>query len=209
MQACCEDNVYDKLKGRSNPLNRNVLWTERITRKNGHLYHSSPFAVNLLRAQLERLHKRFVYPPVKSLFEILKRALPDEAKQETQKLPKNVCSECATCQTTADKPLHFRVSAISENDAKLKFNQQVDLNLFWLNSNSFLHDYDHDNRFSTLQILKGETTLHVWESFLTSWSLDISRHAGTNSYWPRLCFLRARHGRTFSSKWLQTWAHSY
>jgi hypothetical protein len=108
---------------------------------------------------------------VKSLFEMLKRALPDEANLETRHLLEQIRSKCATCQTTAGKPLHFRVSAISEDDAELKFNRQVDIDLLWLNSKPVLHVCDHDTRFSAAQFLRGETTLHVWEAFLTSWTL--------------------------------------
>jgi hypothetical protein len=53
------NNVDDRLEGRSNPPNSKALWNEKVTRKHGHLYLCPPFAVNLSRAQPERLHKHF------------------------------------------------------------------------------------------------------------------------------------------------------
>jgi hypothetical protein len=102
---------------------------------------------------------------------MLKRALPDEANLETRQLLEQIRSKCTTCQTTVGKPLHFRVSAISEDDAELKFNRQVDINLLWLNSKPVLHVCDDDTLFSVAQFLRGEATLHVWEAFLTSSTL--------------------------------------
>jgi hypothetical protein len=71
------NSVDDQLEGIKNPPNSKVLWNENITRKHDHLYLCLPFVVSLSRAQLESLHKHFVHPSGKSLFEMLKRAIPD------------------------------------------------------------------------------------------------------------------------------------
>jgi hypothetical protein len=105
---------------------------------------------------------------VKSLFEMPKRALPVETNLGTRHILEQIRAKCVTCQTTAGKPLHFLVSAISEDDAELKFNRQVDIDLLWLNSMPALNVCDNDTRYSAAKFLKGETTFHVWEAFLVS-----------------------------------------
>jgi hypothetical protein len=102
---------------------------------------------------------------------MLKRALHDETNLGTRHLLEQIRAKCVICQITAGKTLHFRVSAISEDDAEPKFNRQVDIDLLWLNGKPALHVCDHDTRFSAAKFLNGETTLHVWEALLMSWIL--------------------------------------
>jgi hypothetical protein len=161
------NNVDDQLEGRSSPTNSKVLWNEKITRKHGHLYLCPSFVIILKRAQLDCLHKHFVHPTVKSLFEMLKQALLDETNLRTRHLLEQIRAKCVTYETTAGKPPHFRVSAISEDDAELNFIRQVDIDLLRLNDKPARHVCDHDTRFSA-KVLKGETTLHVLEALLMS-----------------------------------------
>jgi hypothetical protein len=91
------NNFDDQLEGRSNPPSSKVLWNEKISRQHGYLYICPSFVINLSRAQLECLLKHFVHPSVKSLFEMLKRALPDETNLGTRQLLEQIRAKCVTC----------------------------------------------------------------------------------------------------------------
>ena len=83
---------------------------------------SCPRSVNFTRAQLEKLHKNFFHPSVEKLFNLIKRARPDEATQETRQILEEVSSNCDLCQRIKIGPKRFGVALGSENKI---FNESV------------------------------------------------------------------------------------
>jgi hypothetical protein len=88
--------------------------------------------------------------------------------EDTRKILQGIVKSCLTCQTFASQPLRFSVRM---PDDKLVFNDELSLDILWLDGEPALHVVDTATRFGAAIFLEGQDVEHVWAAFLTCWTL--------------------------------------
>jgi hypothetical protein len=75
-------------------------WETPLVRKIGHMYLEWSYDGNILfsKSELTNMHRGFYHPSSENLLNLLKRAWPDDTKQETMQLLQQIASACETCQ---------------------------------------------------------------------------------------------------------------
>jgi len=146
-------------------------WKAPLVRKFGHIFYEwdclpGKHVILYTERELVKLHRNFFHPSATKLFEILKKANPTETKTETLKVLKNISKACATCQSLENKPMHFQVSL---PDTNIVFNQELALDLMFIDRKAILHVVDLATHYSAATFLKGQSVDHVWIAFLTCW----------------------------------------
>jgi hypothetical protein len=66
------------------------------------------------------------------------------------------------------QPLRFSVRM---PDEKLVFNDELSMELLWLDGEPALHVVDAATRFGAAVFLEGQDVEHVWSAFLSCWAL--------------------------------------
>ena len=156
------DNVENVLDSRRHG------WKLPLTRTNGHLYLTWQLRSTLFtRAELRRMHLHFFHPSARKLFNVLKRARPDETRPETHEILKQISKACSTCQVHSSGPLRFRVTLPK---SKCVFNHELALDLMWLDGSPVLHVVDTHTHFSSAIFLNGKSTKDVWNAFIICWA---------------------------------------
>lgn len=191
------DTLRSKLEG----------WTQNLIRRNGHLYWT--WNLEALRTatssvayayesalftmpELRHLHYHFFHPTAKKLYNLIKRAHPEQLTPSTRKMLEDISRNCATCTTFSSKPLRFRVSMPADD---LVFNQEISLDLFWLDGKAVLHIVDLGTGFSNAVFLNGHSVNDVWAAYTQCWSTVYVGHPN--------CF-RTDSGSVFTStRWNQ------
>ncbi|PXF39742.1 hypothetical protein BWQ96_04444 [Gracilariopsis chorda] len=161
------DTVRSKFEG----------WTQRLTHQNGHLYWTwdlealrtatSSIAYAYASAlftlpELRKLRYHFFHPTAQKLYNLIKQAHPEHLTPTTRKTLEDISCACATCTTFSSKPLRFRVSMPADN---LVFNQELSLDLFWLDGKAVLHVVDRGTGFSNAVFLKRHSVNDVWSAY--------------------------------------------
>lgn len=86
------DNVKDVLE------NRRDNWQLPIRRKCGHMFVEwGPCDVRFSRSELQKLHLHFFHANVQKLYNLLKRARPDELNADTKKMLEEIAEACRNC----------------------------------------------------------------------------------------------------------------
>jgi transposase InsO family protein len=119
------------------------------------------------RLQLERLHRHFVHPSAAKLHALLRRARPDSLPADTLKVLQDINHACHTCQTYSRKPMNFQVRFPDD----VVFNQEVLLDLYWLDKRPALSIVDVGTGFCASRFLTAENVETVWNTFIEAWSL--------------------------------------
>jgi len=154
------DNVQNKL------VAKHRGWSLPITRKLGHMYVEWDFSSALYtKSELQKFHRHFYHPSVNKLFNLIGRAKPEDATPETRKLLEDISKACATCQRFTPKPQSFQVSV----PKGIVFNQDLALDLMFLDSMAVLHVVDTQTHFSSAIFLQGQSVEDIWYAFLECW----------------------------------------
>jgi hypothetical protein len=145
-------------------------WNMHTEQKFGHLYikNSNEVAILYTKRELVKLHRAFFHPSTTKLFNLLKRAKPLDVHEDTRHMLQKISDACLTCQTFASQPLRFSVRM---PDEKLVFNDELSMDLVWLDGEPALHVVDTATRFGAAQFLEGQDVEHVWGAFLACWAL--------------------------------------
>jgi len=170
-------------------------WTLPITRKFGHLYLCwSTAEICFTKSELLKMHRHFYHPSTDKVMALLKRGYPDQADSGTRKLLMEIAAACQTCQRFSRPPERFKVSI---PEADIQFNQEVAIDLMYLNKHAVLHVVDTQTHFMSADFLRGGTVEDVWDSFITCWvtlytgfPMKIRSDAGscfTSVRWIRRC----------------------
>lgn len=139
-----------------------------ITRKHGHMFIVwDAAAVRFSKAELQKLHIHFFHPNVQKLYNLLKRARPDDVGADTKTALEEIAASCHNCQSHRSNPYRFPVSILEE---EIKFNHEVAVDLMWLKGNPILHIVDTQTRFQNAILLKGESARDVWDAFIEAWA---------------------------------------
>jgi hypothetical protein len=144
-------------------------WKMPVVRKDGHAFIMWPndFHIMFSRSQLERLHRHFVHPSAVKLHALLRRATPESLPDDTMKVLQDIRNACHTCQAYSRKPMTFQVRFPNE----VVFNQEVSLDIYWLEKKPALSIVDAGTGFCASRFLAAENVETVWNTFLEAWSL--------------------------------------
>lgn len=156
-------------------------------RKRGHLYFVWPISPHpalsshqpqastsfYTTAELTRLHRHFYHPPARRLYDLLRRANPRDSSPETLRTLEQLAAACSVCQTFGARPYRFRVSFPA---SPIRFNEEVSLDLFWLDGKPALHVADMQTGFGNAVFLRGQRVEDVWDAFVECWTTHYVGH---------------------------------
>ena len=100
--------------------------------RNNHVYAEMDCSTSVMftRSQLAKLHKQFFHPSAHKLFNLLRRARPEEATPETLATLQELSKRCDPCQRIQNAATRFRVSFGAEH---VKFNERILLDIMYIN----------------------------------------------------------------------------
>lgn len=83
-----------------------------MARADGHVSVdiARPDSIFFATAQLEKLHRQFIYPSANKLYELLKKARPEETSQDALETMEDLTRHCDACHRIQTAPERFRVS---------------------------------------------------------------------------------------------------
>jgi Reverse transcriptase (RNA-dependent DNA polymerase) len=119
-------------------------------------------------SQLEKLHRQFYHPSADKLYNLIKRARPDQVNDETRNILQEVTSTCHPCQMMARKPISFTVGSAKDNE--ITFNREIAMDIVYLAGKPALHIIDIDTHFQAATFLRSMSTDDVWDAILRSWA---------------------------------------
>ena len=88
------------------------------------------------KAQLNKLHSQFFHPSANKLFNVLRKARPEDATPETLHILRDISKRCDPCQRIKPGPTGFRVSFGTEN---ARFNERIMADIMYIDSMPILH----------------------------------------------------------------------
>lgn len=137
--------------------------------KSGHLYAQMHLVSGTFftKSQLSKLHRQFFHPSAQKLFNLLRRARPEEATPETLKHLEELSRYCDPCQRIQNAPKRFKVTFGAENS---RFNERIILDIMYLGSDPVLHVVDEGTRFGASRFLKDISTKSIWKALLECWA---------------------------------------
>lgn len=140
-----------------------------VRSRSNHLYaemHLST-AMYFTRTQLSRLHRQFFHPSAQKLFNLMKRARPEEATPETLEVLKDLSRRCDPCQRIQNAPIRFRVTLGAE---EVRFNERILIDIMVLEGDPVLHIVDDATKFSAARFLPDVSTDTIWRMIVECWA---------------------------------------
>jgi transposase InsO family protein len=122
--------------------------------------------------ELDKLHRHLYHPSAKKLLKLLRRASPNNFPSEARRQLQDIADNCHGCQVFADRPINFQVT----DGGEIRFNQELYLDLIWLDGKPSVHVIDRGTSFSGALFLDGSSLLDVWSAFLRCWSYSLVGH---------------------------------
>lgn len=134
-----------------------------------HVYAKMSFACGTFfaRSQLLKLHQQFFYPSVQNLFNLLRKAWPDEATLETLSVLEHLTRKCEPCQLVQDAPRRIGVLFGAENG---RFNERILFDIMYINKRAILDAVDEGTHFFLARFLPDVSTRTIWKAILECWS---------------------------------------
>lgn len=134
----------------------------------GHLYAKMECAIpiHITKMQLARLHRQFSHPSTDKLFNLIRKARPEDATPETRRLLDEIVKHWAPFQRIQRAPRRFRVTMGTEH---IQFNERVLMDVMYLDGRPLLHVVDEGTHMSAAQFLPNKSTKSVWNAFLKCW----------------------------------------
>jgi hypothetical protein len=127
-----------------------------------------PLTTFYARGQIARMHNHLLHPSTQKLYDMLRRAKPEEMTPETRGIIDEVTQTCQTWQELRRKPLSF---SIRDDQGEIVFNQRLLLDLMFLDDRKpVLHIVDECTSFSTARFLNAETAEETWNTFVQAWA---------------------------------------
>ncbi len=151
------------------PLTYIDLWHVKLTRYDNHVYAAMSFPRNIFftRTHLSKLHLQFKHPSATSLFNLLRRAHPDNLSSDTLSIVEDIGQRCVPCQKIQKAANRFILSFGAEN---VRFNERVLTDNMYIYRKPILHIVDEGTKFSAARFLPNSSTGTVWQTFLTCWA---------------------------------------
>jgi Reverse transcriptase (RNA-dependent DNA polymerase) len=117
------------------------------------------------KAELRNLHKNLMHPSALKLHALLRKAQYEELPPETRNILEEISHECESCQRHTKGPVYFRIRDVDN----VIFNQELYLDLFWIEKKPVLHIIDRGTRFSAAAFLPAQDAVTVWNTFVRCW----------------------------------------
>ena len=146
------------------------LWSIPLLRsRSNHVYAGICTSVPVLftKPQLQKLHRQFFHPSAMKLFNLLRKARPEEATTETLQILEDICKSCDPCQRIKNAPSRFKVSFGAEH---VSFNERIILDIMYMRDKPVLHIVDEGTRFTAARFLSSVSTKAVWDAILQCWA---------------------------------------
>ena len=153
-----DNKVIHKASGESMPIDI----------QNGHPFLLwNPFLhCFFTRAELQRLHRRFGHPHADKLYNLLRRARPDEVDHDTRKTLEAIVRHCQACQLYAQKPHRFKFS-LRDND--VDFNHSIYVDILYIDGRPMLHVVDEATNYQAARWLRSGTAEALWKALRLAW----------------------------------------
>eukprot|EP00180_Rhodochaete_pulchella_P004061 Plantae.Rhodophyta-Rhodochaete_pulchella.ctg74856.p1 GENE.Plantae.Rhodophyta-Rhodochaete_pulchella.ctg74856~~Plantae.Rhodophyta-Rhodochaete_pulchella.ctg74856.p1 ORF type:complete len:209 (+),score=12.17 Plantae.Rhodophyta-Rhodochaete_pulchella.ctg74856:155-781(+) len=155
----------------SPPMNSFVdLRSVPMKRNQGHLYVAMSIKtsnVNFTTSQLLKLHRQFSHASAEKLYNLRRKARPEDTPPDTLRRLKELSRRCDTCQRIANAPTRFKVSFGADNIA---FNEKVLLDVMYLEGKPVLHLVDDGTHFSAARFIPDVSTKTIWSTILQRWA---------------------------------------
>ncbi len=136
-----------------------------LERKFWHLYPccGSKEVLNT-KPELDKLHRPFRHLSIGKLYEVIKRAKPNQVDESTRKLLEDITRSCEICQTFSTRSQRFRVS-LPPSD--IVINRKIAMDFMWIDKKAALHVVDIETNFSSASFLPDQMVEGVWDAFVS------------------------------------------
>lgn len=162
------DNVENVLHSRRAGWKMPVIRRGATDGRGGHMYLLWDCSqLCFTKGELKKLHLHFFHPSSRKLYNLLKRAEPEHCTAETLSLLGNISKSFESCPVYSPGPHRFRVSMPKNG---VVFNQELALDLMFIDNRAILHVVVIQTGFGSAVILQGRTTRDVWISFIRCWA---------------------------------------
>ncbi len=139
-----------------------------LTRKHGHLYLTwNSESISFTKSEIIKLHRHYQHPTSEKLYEVMKRALPDQVDEATRQLLEKIIRSCETCQAFSAPPQRLRVS-LPKSD--IVFILEVALHLMWVEKKAVLNVVDIETGFNSATFLYYQVVKAIWDPFVICWA---------------------------------------
>jgi hypothetical protein len=128
----------------------------------GHLVLRWPigqFKTYYTKPQLQRLHRQLLHPYSRKLYELLRRARPEDLPPETRSMIDDITRGCETCATWDRRPTTFSIRDIDD----VVFNQELLIDIAYFDGLPILHVVDRGTRVSAARFLRKVDAVEVWK----------------------------------------------
>jgi hypothetical protein len=129
------NDVLERRKARNTGTDvSDVVWRMPLVRRHRHLYIEGIVRVcNFLHSELQRLQKHYIHPSADLLYNLLRRARPNETDIGTRNILEDITKACQNCQMHQAQPRRFVVSAsMTDAEHDFCFGRHVDMDLLWI-----------------------------------------------------------------------------
>lgn len=122
-------------------------WHHPLMDRHGHIFYNWPqTGANFSRKDLEKIHKHFHHATPDKLYQLLLRAEQDRVGASIVRTLQDIATRCAICQEYRSSPFRFRAALPPD---EIAFNQELAMDLVWLEGDPVLHVIDTHTNFQT------------------------------------------------------------
>lgn len=93
--------------------------------------------------------------------------MPESVNPETLRTLEEISQACQTCPVFYSEPRRFLVAF---PDPEVAFNEELALDLMWLNRRAVLHVAYTQTHLSNAVFLHGQSVEDVWRTFFNFWA---------------------------------------
>lgn len=145
----------------------NNEWKFKISYAYGHAFVHNHFnAVIFTRAEVEKLHLHFHHPSSSKLLNLIRRNDPTKADSSVKKILEEISAAFEHCQEYSSGPLRFRASITPD---ELVFNQELAIDLLWLNKKPVIHFVDTHTNYQNAAFVATKSSEELWKLFMNTW----------------------------------------
>lgn len=144
-------------------------WSIPLMRHYGHIYvaFSFPSCVYFSITNLQKIHRQFAHTTVDKLYQLLKRARPEETTAETFEILKDLVKRCDPYQRIQNAPTRFRIRFGAEI---IRLNERLLIDIMYFDGKPVQHIVDEGTHFSSARFIDDMSTKNIWATTLECWA---------------------------------------
>jgi hypothetical protein len=112
------------------------------------------------------MHRHLLHPSTTQLMNLLRRTRPKGLPPENRILLEDISRACHACQVYASISISFQVRNVDD----IVFNQEIRLDLMYIDGRPALHVVDTGTTFGAATFLDEQSFGSVWNALLRCWS---------------------------------------